>query len=602
MLDRTRCENYRRFFAATLLTVSLAGIALASDSGGGGTDAPAVQMGFQTFFLRYYWWNIAIASLIAVIFIACLKIWELKDKLKEVEEARQKEIVSKINLIPATEADKMAKNRFLANMSHEIRTPMNAIIGFCDLMGESQISPQLKSYVEKIRTSSRSLLHLINDIMDFSKMEAGKLDFELVRCDVRQIILNVDSMLYSQAHEKGLDFKIKQEGKIPSMIMTDPFRLSQCFVNLCSNAIKFTEKGYVHFVVSSFERNGKSYIRFSIKDTGVGIDSAKLQGILEPFSQAYQIIAHKYGGTGLGLCITEKLTAILGGTLECQSEPSKGSTFTITLPTGIANADMMEAKDFQPASTSMKDMLSIKFSGKVLVAEDSLTNQLLIRIYLEKMGITVDIVENGAMAVEKASRGDYDLILMDMLMPEMDGYQAVSILKKQGCKIPIVALTANAMKGDLEKCIEAGCDEYISKPIDRQILTKMLARYLNVAVGNDGTFTAYGYDRSVFINRIVKNNGDDETARIAIAAFVKDGPLCVRSIEKGLDQENFNDIATYANRLRIAATHIAAEDLGQAAQLLENAAKKMDIKTCYDIYGRLKPQFDTVIGYLCPQT
>jgi len=600
MFDRIRCGNCKQFFAALLLA-SFVGIALAEDSGISGTGSASARSGFEAYFFQYYWWNIAILSLLGIILIACLKIWELKDAVKDIEELRQKEIVSRINSIPTAEADKLAKNRFLANMSHEIRTPMNAIIGFCDLMSDSQISPQLKSYVEKIRTSSRSLLHLINDILDFSKIEAGKLDFELIRCDVRQIILNVDSMLYSQTQEKGLDFTIKQEGKIPAVIMTDPFRLSQCFVNLCSNAVKFTDAGYVNFIISSFERDGKSYIRFSIKDSGNGIDKAKLQSIFEPFSQAYHIIAHKYGGTGLGLCITEKLTTLLGGTLDCISEPNRGSTFTITLPTGIANADMIESKDFQASSKSMKDMLSIKFDGKVLVAEDSLTNQLLIKIYLEKMGINVEIVENGAIAVEKASRDNYDLILMDMLMPEMDGYQAVSMLKSQGCKIPVVALTANAMKGDLEKCMDAGCDDYISKPIDRQILTKVLGRYLKVAVGNDGTYTTYGYDRSIFISRIVENRGDEETAKIAIAAFIKDGPLCIRSIEKGLDQESFNDIATYTNRLKIAATHIAADKLIEKAAALEDAAKKLDIKTSHDNYSQMKEQFDIVFEYLCPQ-
>ncbi len=596
------CCGNRKILAALFLQVLIVGSSLANNPDATSIGTPSAYPTLGILFHRYYWWIIAIAMLSGIIIIACLKIWELKDKLKEIEEARQKEIVARINALPAVEADKLAKNRFLANMSHEIRTPMNAIIGFCDLMGDCQLTPQLRSYMEKIRTSSRSLLHLISDILDFSKIEAGKLDFELVRCDVRQIISNVDSMLYHQAQEKGLEFKINQDGRIPAAIMTDPFRLSQCFVNLCSNAIKFTDKGYVHFVISSFEREGKTYIRFSIKDTGSGIDDIKLKNIFEPFSQAYHIIAYKYGGTGLGLCITEKLTTLLGGTLDCVSEIGKGSTFTITLPTGISNSAMIEAKDFPQQPKTMKEMLSIKFDGKVLVAEDSLTNQLLIRIYLEKMGIDVEIVENGALAVQKASHGDYDLILMDMLMPEMDGYQAVSILKKQGCKIPIVALTANAMKGDLEKCIAAGCDEYISKPIDRQILTKVLGRYLRLAVGSDGAFTTYGYDRSVFISRVLERCNDDETAKVAIAAFIKDGPLCIRSIEKGFDQENFNNIATYTNRLRIAATHIAADKLSEKAAALEEAARKIDIKACQDAYGQMKEQFDIIMGYLYPES
>ncbi|MFI4910140.1 MAG: PhnD/SsuA/transferrin family substrate-binding protein [Sedimentisphaeraceae bacterium JB056] len=560
--------------------------------------------GGQTFFQVYYWPLIIIAVIIAITLIIAIKTWDIKDKFNSLKTEHENEIVARINDQSGLALSNLAKSRFIANMGHEIRTPMNAIIGFCDLMSDYEIDHQLRSYVQKIRTSSRSLLHLINDIIDFSKMEAGKLDVEPVMCDVKQMIKNVEAGLKNSAKEKGIEFKLKQEGSIPASIITDPFRLNQCFTNLGKNAIEFTEKGHVHFVVSSFDRDNRSYIKFSIKDTGTGIDRKMLETIFEPFSQASHIISQKYGGPGLGLCITGKLVNLLGGTLDCSSEPGKGSTFTITLPTGLSTKEskMLDAKTIEHPLQSNKDMLSVKFDGRILVAEDSLTNQLLIKIYLEKMGIDVDIVENGALAVEKAQSEKYDLILMDMLMPEMDGYQAVSILKKQGCAIPIVALTANAMKGDLEKCLEAGCDEYISKPIDRSILTNVLRRYLKVAFDSDERTGAPGYHRSLLIKRIIEScGGDEETARIAIAAFIKDGPLCIRSMEKALDQENFNDISLYANRLKIASTHILAEKLQKKTEDLENAAKKSDFVTCQDMYSQTKEQFDKALQYLSPE-
>jgi CheY-like chemotaxis protein len=336
----------------------------------------------------------------------------------------------------------------------------------------------------------------------------------------------------------------------------------------------------------------------------MGFDRKMLETIFEPFSQASHIIAHKYGGSGLGLCITGKLVGLLGGTLDCSSEKGKGSTFTITLPTGISTAEskMLDEKSIEHPLQSGKDFHNLKFDGKILVAEDSLTNQLLIKIYLEKMGLDVDIVENGALALEKVEEQNYDLIFMDMLMPEMDGYQAVGILKEKGCTIPVVALTANAMKGDLEKCLEAGCDEYISKPIDKNILTGVLRRYLKVAYDGDRDVDSAGYHRNLLIKKIVDScNGDEETARIAVAAFIKDGPLCVRSLEKALDQENFNDISLYANRLRIAATHILAEKMAEKAEELEKAAREGNLEDCQSFYSQTKEHYDKAAEYLCPE-
>ena len=547
-----------------------------------------------------YWAFVIIGATLGIAIIAITKTFLLKKEFEGFRKEQQNQIVARINNSEKPNAEALAKSRFLSNMSHEIRTRMNSITGFCDLVSDSQISPQLRSYIRKIRSSSNSLLRLMNDILDFSKMEAGNLEVDFVRCDLKQLTTNIAAYTKEEAEEKGLNFELKQKGQVPVSILTDPFRFNQCLINISKNAVKFTDKGFITMTISSFECDDKQYVEFQIKDTGIGIDKNLIDNIFEPFSQASSIIAQKYGGPGLGLCITAKLTNLLGGALECSTEQGKGSIFTITLPTKIPsenNANISD-NDIERSFKIDESNREIRFNGKVLVAEDSLTNQLLVKIYLEKMGIDVDIVENGELAVEKAKDNSYDLILMDMLMPVMDGYQATAKLKAQGCTTPIVALTANAMKGDLEKCLEAGCNEYVSKPINRNMLTKVLQRYMPLAYGKDKHNSAQGYHKSLLLKKIKEACGDEEAANLAVAAFMKDAPLCIRSIEKALDQENFNDISLYANRLKSAATHILAEKLAEKAQELENSARDGKLIACQEVYSQAKEQFDTTSEYL----
>ncbi len=375
----------------------------------------------------------------------------------------------------------VAKSQFLANMSHEIRTPMNAIIGFSDVLSEEKLTENQKQHVSIIRQSSSTLLQLINDILDFSKIEAGKLDVEQIECSLKELLTNLELMMSPAANNKGLQFKVNYEKSLPAVIRTDPVRLKQCLINLCNNAIKFTKQGHVHLNVSLQEAFDGAQIKFEVEDTGIGIPAEKQETIFEAFMQADGDHTRKYGGTGLGLAIARKLIKLLGGSISLKSIPGKGSTFTIVLPPGVdVNNQPSIGEYVEPDETEdeRSDFEQHQFSGKVLVAEDTPTNQLLIRLLLEKLGIDVTIAENGKEAVEIASDESFDLIFMDMHMPEMSGYEATEVLRQKGLLTPIVALTASAMKGDAEKCMAAGCSAYLCKPIERAVLLHTIQRFL----------------------------------------------------------------------------------------------------------------------------
>jgi signal transduction histidine kinase/CheY-like chemotaxis protein len=375
-----------------------------------------------------------------------------------------------------------AKSLFLANMSHELRTPMNAIIGFGDVLCDEDLSDDQIGYVKMIQDSSKNLLTIINDVLDFSKIEAGELSIERFEFSLQKLLEGVETLIRPFAVKKNLQFNIVQKAGIPKTICSDITRLRQCLINLTNNAIKFTERGYVRITVSLLQGDGPRSMRFDVEDTGIGIPPEQLGNVFEQFNQADNTHTRKYGGTGLGLAITRQLTELLGGEVGLSSVVGQGSVFTMTIPIGVdgTSGTRLRLDGDGNAYDAAQVVSHTVLRGRVLLAEDSLPNQTLMRILLEKVGLELIIVSDGGRAVVEGVKDEYDMILMDMQMPVMNGDEATRQLRKKGVTTPIVALTANAMEGDDKACIQAGCSDYLSKPINRDRLMEVLSKYLAV--------------------------------------------------------------------------------------------------------------------------
>ncbi|MCC6672788.1 MAG: response regulator [Planctomycetes bacterium] len=401
------------------------------------------------------------------------------------EEARQANDALREAKAGADAANR-AKSEFLASMSHEIRTPMTAILGFTETLLEPGLSAEERAQaLETVRRNGHHLLEIVNDILDLSKIEAGKLSIENLPCSAVGLVHDVVEMIRAKAAPKGLDLRLSFLTPVPATVQTDPTRLRQVLVNLLGNAVKFTERGWIELRVA-FEPGASPALRFEIVDTGIGMSAEQMERLFRPFEQAEASTARRFGGTGLGLAITRRLVDLLGGSIAVQSVVGHGTAFTVRVATGSLEGVPLQhpltiavPEQDSPKESPVPDASPV--SVRVLLAEDGPDNQRLISHVLRKAGAEVEVVADGAAAVQQvlaaeAANHAFDVVLMDMQMPILDGYGAVQELRAKGYRRPIVALTANTMAGDRERCLAAGCDEFASKPIDRQVLVATIRK------------------------------------------------------------------------------------------------------------------------------
>lgn len=472
------------------------------------------------------------------------ELTELFNHMLDKLESKQDELALAVKV---AESASSAKSAFLANMSHEIRTPLTAILGFGSLLKDGTLSQyQIQQHVESIIRAGNHLHQIINDILDMSKIEAGQLLVEKEEVNLPELMSDIGFLMRSHAEEKGLNFRIKYNFPLPRVITTDGTRIKQILLNLCGNAIKFTNDGTIDIVVS-YEPKTNS-MDFDVIDTGVGMTQEELQNLFRPFTQADTSNTREYGGTGLGLCICKELVTNLGGEISCQSRKGIGSRFTFTMDPGVIDEANLVNK-FDDGYVEPDDNL-IKIDpntlmGRVLLAEDTLDNQKLISMYVTRAGAHVDVVENGRKAVDKALSEEYDLILMDMQMPVMSGLDATAKLRAMGYTKPIVALTANALKEDQDKSMRAGLNEYLIKPVDLNRFNSVLKQYLKPVVPP----VSYASETQV-IHDVVSDFENDPEFLALVKQFKDELPGRMQAIQNALGDSDWVELKSLVHKLK----------------------------------------------------
>jgi PAS domain S-box-containing protein len=518
---------------------------------------------------------------------------ELATKIAEEAQSKAEE---------ATEIAENAvksKQQFLSNMSHEIRTPMNSIIGFTKVMLKTDLTEKQREYLTAIKMSGDVLTVLINDILDLAKVDAGKMLFEKKPFKMARSISAMIQLFEPKIQEKNLQLIKIYDKKIPKVLEGDPVRLHQILINLVSNSVKFTSEGTITVCVRLLNTEENNVvIEFKIKDTGIGIAEDKIDHIFENFQQATSNTSRLYGGTGLGLAIAKQLAEQQGGTITVKSKIDKGTTFCVVLPFKKSKAEVESETEIKVMEAEVKDV-------KVMIVEDIVLNQLLMKTLLDDFGFECDFAANGKIAIEKLKNATYDIILMDLQMPEMNGFEAAEYIRNQmGLKIPIIALTADVTTADLKKCKSVGMNDYISKPVDEKLLYAKIVDLLKKNNSVTDTVRSKCIDLTYLTNRTKAN---PQLLADMIALYLDQTPTLINSMKQSLQDKDWDLLYTAVHKMipsfHIMGIHQEFENMGKKVQEYAGTQQHLDEvhdlvlqleKICLRACKELKEEYDLI--------
>jgi signal transduction histidine kinase/CheY-like chemotaxis protein len=543
-------------------------------------------------------------------------IWCFRDiSAKKQTELRQMQLMEDLRKAKE-EAEEAVRTKaaFLAMMSHEIRTPINGVIGMTQLLAGTDVNPEQAKYIRTIQVSGEMLLSVINDILDFSKIESGKLELENAPLDVRAVVRDIYDVQLAKAKEKKLKFEVSMNSHVPPFIIGDVTRIRQILLNLVSNALKFTDTGAVRIGVRLAGdevplADRPFQLLFSVSDTGIGISDEQMQRLFQPFSQASASTSRKYGGTGLGLVICKKLVETMGGNIQAESKADQGSIFSFTITTQIAREQpVYTLQDALDKNNEKVGRLGDRLPLKILIAEDNLINQELAMAMLIKMGYQPDVVDNGLAVLEALQVEHYDLLLLDVQMPEMDGLETADYLVNHwhelhtGYERPtIVAMTASAMQGDREMCLRAGMDDYISKPIMMDSLQRTIEKWAvsniseevadeRVVVKVEKTQNSSVIDRAAIRN--LEQINPKLIGRMIHLFTAEEAPALLQNLRQAIANHDSKEVSYNAHTLKGSSNILGAKALGKLCLEVELKGKNGDNEGLSELFTEIEHQYE----------